>query len=216
MAASAAQESDADAALLADLAKLQAFVDDKAAALAVADDTIAALTDEVALLASVEDELIAVEDEVEALKASIAVRDLAITELRAQPQVPSASALIACQEQSNAVLDGAGITFQPGTAALAPSAIAQLESIAAIATDCTQNDLVLEIEGHTDSEGGNASNLLLSNGRAKAVYDFLSDRGVPASSMRPVGFGKADPVADNATADGRAKNERIVFDWEQS
>ena len=173
------------------------------------------LTDEVAVLVSVESEIVETKAANTALQADIAVRDLAITELRAQGQSESNSSLTSCQERSNAAVDSSGITFLAGTTSLAPTAISQLETIAAIAIDCAQNDLLLEIEGHTDSAGGDASNLLLSNGRAKAVHYFLIDKGVPAAAIRSVGFGKSDPIADNATADGRAKNERIVFDWEQ-
>ena len=68
--------------------------------------------------------------------------------------------------------------------------------------------LRLSIEGHTDSQGADEMNQTLSENRAKSVKDYLVSKGVPAERLTSVGFGETKPVADNATAAGRAKNRR--------
>lgn len=69
--------------------------------------------------------------------------------------------------------------------------------------------LKVQVEGYTDSVGGDAYNQKLSENRANAVHDFLVQNGVPAGNVTAAGYGKADPVADNATAAGRAQNRRV-------
>ena len=71
--------------------------------------------------------------------------------------------------------------------------------------------VVLEIQGHTDNIGGSASNLTLSQKRAEAVKAYLVSTGIDAKRLTAKGFGLAVPVADNATAEGRARNRRVVF-----
>jgi OOP family OmpA-OmpF porin len=67
------------------------------------------------------------------------------------------------------------------------------------------------VEGHTDSVGDDAYNLKLSQRRADAVRKYLVDKGVPSTPLEARGFGEAQPVADNKTADGRAQNRRVVL-----
>lgn len=67
------------------------------------------------------------------------------------------------------------------------------------------------IGGHTDNVGSEEHNKSLSNNRAKAVFDYLSSKGVDANRMSYKGFGSSAPIADNATAVGRAKNRRTEF-----
>lgn len=69
----------------------------------------------------------------------------------------------------------------------------------------------VSIHGHTDNEGQDAANLLLSEQRAKAVYDFLGICGIPKTRLDYKGFGAGKPVSDNATAGGRALNRRTEF-----
>lgn len=66
------------------------------------------------------------------------------------------------------------------------------------------------VEGHTDSFGADATNLTLSKRRAESVRTYLiANLGMPASSVKAVGYGETRPIANNETADGRAKNRRI-------
>src|SRR5574340_564912 len=69
--------------------------------------------------------------------------------------------------------------------------------------------LALRLEGHTDSIGGDAYNMKLSQERADAVRMYLVGQGVQAANITAVGMGKADPVADNTTAAGRQQNRRV-------
>ena len=69
--------------------------------------------------------------------------------------------------------------------------------------------LKLQLEGHTDSVGGDDYNLKLSQNRADAVRDFLAEQGVPVASISAIGLGKSDPVASNDTAAGRQQNRRV-------
>ena len=68
--------------------------------------------------------------------------------------------------------------------------------------------LKIRVEGHTDSDGSEASNLTLSQNRAIAVKAYLEKKGVPATLIVTSGFGEEKPIADNATADGKAQNRR--------
>lgn len=70
-------------------------------------------------------------------------------------------------------------------------------------------DLVVDIEGHTDSDGSDAFNLDLSQRRSASVVGWLIEQGIAADRLQPVGKGEAEPVANNATADGRALNRRV-------
>lgn len=69
--------------------------------------------------------------------------------------------------------------------------------------------LKLQIEGYTDSVGGDDYNQKLSENRAGAVRDFLVSQGVPMDNTSATGYGKNNPVADNSTAAGKAKNRRV-------
>jgi OOP family OmpA-OmpF porin len=71
-------------------------------------------------------------------------------------------------------------------------------------------DTSVVIEGHTDDRGSEAYNQQLSEKRAKAVMQYLiSEFGINASRLSAVGLGEVSPIADNATAEGRAKNRRV-------
>ena len=67
------------------------------------------------------------------------------------------------------------------------------------------------IYGHTDNVGGAKYNMKLSVGRANSVKQYLVTKGIEPSRIVTRGFGYTKPIADNATAEGRAKNRRIEF-----
>ncbi len=68
----------------------------------------------------------------------------------------------------------------------------------------------LVIEGHTDSYGGDESNMALSKRRAEAVGEYMvTQLNIPAYRISAVGFGETQPIANNETAEGRARNRRI-------
>lgn len=66
----------------------------------------------------------------------------------------------------------------------------------------------VEIAGHTDAVGDDASNLILSQKRAESVVNYLIQKGVPASQLVPKGYGESAPIADNDTLEGRKENRR--------
>jgi outer membrane protein OmpA-like peptidoglycan-associated protein len=69
----------------------------------------------------------------------------------------------------------------------------------------------IRIEGHTDSIGASRSNLSLSKRRATSVRAYLVERGVDPTRLIAEGFGQDNPIADNATEEGRARNRRVAF-----
>lgn len=72
-------------------------------------------------------------------------------------------------------------------------------------------DIRIKIDGYTDFIGSEGYNLELSVKRAKAIKNYLVDRGVKSSNISVEGYGKQNPIANNATAAGRAKNRRVEF-----
>jgi outer membrane protein OmpA-like peptidoglycan-associated protein/tetratricopeptide (TPR) repeat protein len=71
--------------------------------------------------------------------------------------------------------------------------------------------LSIEIRGHTDAIGNDADNLVLSENRAKSVYDYLISNNIPSNRLTYKGYGESMPVATNDTEEGRAKNRRTCF-----
>lgn len=118
---------------------------------------------------------------------------------------------VAVQEQ--AVVDQALanriIEFEPGSAVLRPTAQPILDEIASAMTRLKGRRF--EVIGHTDAMGARAANVSLSLARAQAVKSYLVSKGLPADSLAISGLGPDQPVASNATEEGRARNRRIEF-----
>jgi outer membrane protein OmpA-like peptidoglycan-associated protein/tetratricopeptide (TPR) repeat protein len=72
-------------------------------------------------------------------------------------------------------------------------------------------NISIEVQGHTDNIGNDASNLKLSENRARSVYNYLKEQGIDETRLTFKGFGKSMPVADNTSEEGRSKNRRTVF-----
>jgi OmpA-OmpF porin, OOP family len=104
------------------------------------------------------------------------------------------------------------ILFASGAARIDERSDALLAALADTLTTCP--GARIRIAGHTDDRGRPEDNLLLSRKRAEAVAARLMDAGVEAARITAVGHGAERPVADNATAAGRAKNRRIAFNVE--
>jgi outer membrane protein OmpA-like peptidoglycan-associated protein len=85
-----------------------------------------------------------------------------------------------------------------------------LDTVAAILVSHPEIEK-LRIEGHTDNRGDASYNLDLSQRRAEAVAAYLVKKGVARERLEPKGLGPAQPIADNATKEGRAKNRRVEF-----
>lgn len=112
-----------------------------------------------------------------------------------------------------AVLDQAlanrTIEFQSGSANLTAQGIAVLEQMAAAMRSI--GGARVRVSGHTDNVGARAANIALSQSRAEAVRRYLESAGIDASRMTVQGLGPDRPLADNSSADGRARNRRIEF-----
>ncbi|GIV32607.1 MAG: hypothetical protein KatS3mg031_0142 [Chitinophagales bacterium] len=101
------------------------------------------------------------------------------------------------------------IFFAYNSAELQPQSEAELEILARFMQE--NPSINIEISGHTDSIGSEAFNKMLSEKRAKCVYDFLIAHQIPAPRLTYVGYGESQPIADNGTESGRALNRRTEF-----
>ncbi len=100
------------------------------------------------------------------------------------------------------------VLFVTGKAELLPSAQDQLTQVAKALQDQGEINPIV-VEGYTDSVGSDSANMKLSQDRANAVRAYLVGKGLPSDKLTAVGKGKANPVAANDTADGRANNRRV-------
>jgi outer membrane protein OmpA-like peptidoglycan-associated protein len=101
------------------------------------------------------------------------------------------------------------ILFETGKSVLTASSYTELGRLLNIMQDDPK--MKIEISGHTDNTGSQPLNFKLSEARAKAVVDFLVQKGIDPARMEYKGFGSLQPIADNATAAGRTKNRRVEF-----
>lgn len=102
------------------------------------------------------------------------------------------------------------VTFASGKAILSDDGQARLTALANQLKSDNQN-VYLEIQGHTDSQGSDATNEKVGMDRANAVRTYLAKQGVPLSRMNSTSYGEEAPVADNATRAGREANRRVVI-----
>lgn len=100
-----------------------------------------------------------------------------------------------------------GVKFATNSSKLDKSSFAVLDEAVQVLKD--NPSLKIEIQGYTDNVGKVAANQKLSEARANAVKDYLVSKGIAASRLTAVGYGSANPIADNTTPAGRAENRRI-------
>jgi outer membrane protein OmpA-like peptidoglycan-associated protein len=99
------------------------------------------------------------------------------------------------------------VLFDTGKYSLRPLAREKLANVAGIVAG--HPGLKLDVEGHTDSVGGEEYNQKLSAQRSNAVREYLTGHGMQSDAVTAKGFGKSQPVASNDTADGRQQNRRV-------
>ncbi len=117
---------------------------------------------------------------------------------------------LGCSLHEPRVLDE--VRFSRGNSYLSPQARVQLTRTAKAILE--HPDTIWEVAGYTDNAGSRTLNRQLSVQRAEAARQFLLLRGVPAGRVRAAGYGEETPIADNATAGGRAVNRRIELrEW---
>lgn len=114
-----------------------------------------------------------------------------------------------CVDAINAILTAGQIVFAPSSTKLSSSATDVVAIIAEAMVDCSE--VAMEIGGHTDSQGRENMNQALSQARAEAVLDGLLANEVLTSFLSAKGYGESQPIADNATEEGRQANRRIEF-----
>jgi outer membrane protein OmpA-like peptidoglycan-associated protein len=115
----------------------------------------------------------------------------------------------ACKGRFEILSRTGNIYFASGSARLDAKSEPLLNSLADIINRCP--DMVIEVGGHTDSDGSNATNLRLSEARATSVSRYLLGRDLSADTLVSKGYGEVAPLASNDTAEGRQKNRRIEF-----
>lgn len=130
-------------------------------------------------------------------------------EREALQKLAQAAALSVKEEARGTVIVLPGsVLFTSGEYQLTSEAQSKLAMIAdTLRPQAKSHEIV--VEGHTDSKGTPSSNQLLSENRARAVMEYLISRGVPSTAITSVGVGQVRPIADNASAEGRANNRRV-------
>jgi len=128
-------------------------------------------------------------------------------ELRAQLFTQFNAILQTRDSARGLIVNMSDVLFDTGKFTLRPLAREKLAKVAGIVSG--HPGLRLDVEGHTDSVGGDDYNQRLSEQRGAAVRDFLTEQGMLKSSVTAKGFGKTQPVASNDTAEGRQQNRRV-------
>ena len=142
-----------------------------------------------------------------AREAELARKEAELASILASDNVSDGDAVPPMQRRgSSTVYTLAGNSFASGSATLTPSALSSLNKLAA---QIRNGQGSIRIEGFTDSQGTDLANLALSQRRANAVMVALRAGGLSAARMKAYGRGKAQPVADNGSAAGRARNRRV-------
>ncbi|MET0372414.1 MAG: OmpA family protein [Sphingobium sp.] len=100
-----------------------------------------------------------------------------------------------------------GITFATDSAAVQPQFQPTLSEVASILSQYPKT--YIDVLGHTDSDGTDAYNQALSERRARSVADYLVGKGVQSARIAARGYGESQPIASNATVEGKAANRRV-------
>ncbi|HEY4356157.1 MAG TPA: OmpA family protein, partial [Acidobacteriaceae bacterium] len=138
-------------------------------------------------------------------QAQASQQDAAATREKLKAQL---NTILATSESARGlIVNMSDVLFDTAKYTLKPDTQVRLAKVATILQ--LYPGLKVQVEGYTDSVGGDEYNQKLSENRAKSVSDFLITNGVPAGNVSSAGYGKNKPVADNSTAAGRAQNRRV-------
>lgn len=99
------------------------------------------------------------------------------------------------------------ITFATNSAAISPGFYGTLNKVAS--TLAEDNKTAIVVSGYTDNTGNDSINIPLSQSRAQSVANYLVGQGISSSRINAEGYGSAQPIASNATPDGRQQNRRV-------
>ena len=194
------KEKDAAAAAAKAKAEEQAAVEAKRQAELTAAKEAQAQAEAEAKQAAEQAKTQAAKEEAERARAATAA-------LRAQLLQQLNSVLQTTDSPRGLVVNMGDVLFDFGKYNLKPDTKITLAKLAGIIQ--SHPGLHLAIEGHTDNIGSDEGNMKLSQQRADAVREFLVQQGLAADTVTAVGLGKAEPVADNSTNEGRQKNRRV-------
>lgn len=122
-------------------------------------------------------------------------------------QCPNTGANVKVDSTGCEIIALEGVNFETSSAKLTKPSLVILDAAAKLLKD--RGSVKVEVAGHTDSMGAATYNQDLSAKRAQAVRDYLVSKGVNAQNLSARGYGEDRPIADNATAAGRAKNRRV-------
>ncbi len=128
-------------------------------------------------------------------------------EERAQELIRDFEYAIVQDDPSTEPISLSNLFFSTGSAELEEDSRYELDNLISILTDF--NDVSVEIGGHTDSQGDSQANMILSEARANAVVNYLTEKGIDPSRLIAVGYGATRPVDTNDTPEGRQNNRRI-------
>jgi peptidoglycan-associated lipoprotein len=155
-----------------------------------------------------------VESQVEATQTTVRDHGTKIAELdktsrEALERAQAAGKLAEGKFVYSLVLSDDAVKFPVNGSELSPDAIAKLDDFATRLKTENKN-VYLEIQGHTDATGTEMYNYRLGEQRADAVRRYLNQKGVALNRMSTISYGKGEPIEDNKTKEGRAKNRRVV------
>jgi outer membrane protein OmpA-like peptidoglycan-associated protein len=102
------------------------------------------------------------------------------------------------------------IFFETASAVLLDASLFELNKLFRLLDE--NPSMKIQLNGHTDDVGSDEDNLLLSENRAKAVYNFLIEKGIAQERLAYRGFGESQPIDTNETDEGRQNNRRTEFE----
>lgn len=115
-----------------------------------------------------------------------------------------------CEERILAAMGTRKLSYVFGSYELTPESQVVLDDVYKTMASCPA-ELKLEVAAYTDNAGDAVANQLISKSRAQAAASALISRGLPEDRVSAAGYGGGQPVADNATPEGRAANRRVTF-----
>jgi len=133
--------------------------------------------------------------------------DVQEKKLREQIQASNAEMELSRTKDNRLMITMPGdISFMSGSADINPS---NYQALTVIANEVKTNNMTMMITGHTDNTGSVALNDSLSKARANSVASYMYAQGIPFGAVKTEGLSMHQPIASNATPDGRAKNRRV-------
>jgi outer membrane protein OmpA-like peptidoglycan-associated protein len=126
-----------------------------------------------------------------------------------EPGIPEMHGCPPVTQEVKAAVDLAAknIFFKMGSFELLPISYSSLDDVVKILSE--NSELLIDIEGHSDSVGSSRVNKQLSAKRASAIFEYFVSKGIQPDRIMTIGYGSERPISENATEEGRAKNRRV-------